>query len=79
MHWDLTNWRRCANLAPVSQSDLIGTADAATILGWSRAKVKRAAKAGELPHAVKMPGDTGAYLFHRAVIEMKAKAGTAAA
>lgn len=65
----MTDWLRCAKVADVSQSDLIGTGDAATILGWSRAKVKRAAKTGELPHAVKMPGDTGAYLFHRAVIE----------
>jgi hypothetical protein len=54
----------------VSQSDLIGTTEAAAMLGWSRAKVKRDAK----------PGDSGAYLFHRAVIEMVAarpKAGAA--
>lgn len=52
---------------------LVGVTEVASALGWSRAKVKRAAKAGELPHAVKMPGDTGAYLFHRAVITMIAK------
>jgi hypothetical protein len=53
-----------------SQSDLIGTADAAAILGWSLAKVKKAAKAGTLPHAHKMPGDTGAYIFSRVVVEL---------
>ena len=75
----MTDWLKCANLLTVSQSDLIGTADAATILGWSRAKVKRAAKHGSLPHAVKMPGETGAYLFHRAVIELMATRNEAAA
>jgi hypothetical protein len=54
----------------VSQLDnLIGTPQAATILGWSRAKVKREAKAGRLPYEHKMPTATGAYLFHRSVIE----------
>lgn len=57
----------------MSQSDLVGTKDAATILGWSRAKVKRAAHNGDLPVAMKMPGGTGAYLFHRVVVEMIAK------
>lgn len=52
---------------------LAGVTEAAAILGWSRAKVKRAAISGELPHAMKMPGETGAYLFHRAVVEMVAK------
>lgn len=53
----------------MSQSDnLIGTAQAAELLGWSRAKVKREAKDGHLPFEMKMGGDTGAYLFHRSVI-----------
>lgn len=53
----------------MSQSDnLIGTAQAAELLGWSRAKVKREAKDGHLPFELKMDGDTGAYLFHRSVI-----------
>lgn len=64
---------KCANLLTVSQSDLIGTAEAADILGWSRAKVKRAAQSGDLPHAVKMPGGTGAYLFHRSVVVLLSK------
>lgn len=59
----------------VSQLDhYIGTAEAADILGWSRAKVKRAARAGDLPHAVKVPGGTGAYLFDRDVIVALAEA-----
>lgn len=54
----------------MSRSDsLIGTGQAADALGWSRAKVKREAKAGRLPYEMKMEGDTGAYLFHRSVIE----------
>lgn len=62
-------------------ADLVGTTDAAAILGWSLAKTKRWARSGDLPCAVKMPGETGAYLFHRAVVEMIAKrqtTGTAA-
>jgi hypothetical protein len=66
-----------------SQLDnLIGTAVAADLLGWSRAKVKREAKAGRLPYEHKMPTVTGAYLFHRSVIETiatnRAKAEAAA-
>jgi hypothetical protein len=63
----------------VSQSDqLIGSADTAAILGWSLAKVKRAAKSGDLPVALKLPSETGAYLFDRAAIEALAEAETAA-
>jgi hypothetical protein len=53
----------------VNADNLIGTPQAATILGWSRAKVKREAKAGRLPYEHKMPTVTGAYLFHRSVIQ----------
>lgn len=57
-------------VATVSQSaNLIGTAEAAKILGWSRAKVKREAGCRRLPYEHKMPGQTGAYLFHRSVVE----------
>jgi hypothetical protein len=52
----------------VVSGDLLGTAEAAGLLGWSRAKVKREAQAGRLPHALKMPGETGAYLFDRVTI-----------
>lgn len=59
----------------MSQSDtqLIGTTEAAEILGWSRAKVKREAMSGGLPVAQKMPGDTGAYLFHRSTVQLIAR------
>jgi len=73
MNFLLTSWRKCASVADVSQSDLIGTAEAAEILGWSRAKTKREAQAGRLPHAVKMPGETGAYLFRRRDVERLAE------
>lgn len=64
---------RSAIVAAVSQSaNIIGTSDAARILGWSIAKVKREAKDGRLPFEAKLPGETGAYLFHRAVIEQRA-------
>lgn len=50
-------------------TDMIGSAEAAELLGWSRTRVKIAAQAGQLPIAGKLPGETGAYLFHRSVIE----------
>ncbi len=49
--------------------DLIGSAEAAQVLGWSLAKVKREALHGRLPHHTKLPAQTGAYLFDRSVIE----------
>ena len=51
------------------EPSLVGTVEAADILGWSLRKTKRDAKAGRLPYVHKMPGRTGAYLFHRNVIE----------
>lgn len=53
----------------MSQSAIIGSAEAAAILGWSLAKVKRDAKAERIPVHAKLPGDTGAYLFDRSAIE----------
>jgi excisionase family DNA binding protein len=49
--------------------DLIGTAEAAELLGVSLPTIKRKAQNGLLPVAHKMPGETGAYLFHRADVE----------
>ena len=61
----------------MSQSaNIIGTSDAAKLLGWSVAKVKREALAGRLPFEAKLPGDTGAYLFHRGTIEAIARGNT---
>jgi hypothetical protein len=56
-------------------SDLVGTKDAAKILGVSTRTVKRLAFRGdELVPIAKMPGDTGAYVFHRAAVEAVAAA-----
>jgi len=57
----------------VGPNDLIGTDEAAQLLGVSKPTVKRRARAGLLTVAVKMPGQTGAYLFHRADIEAHAE------
>lgn len=53
----------------MARNDLIGTDEAAQLLGVSRPTVKRMAKAGTLTVAIKMPGQTGAYLFHRGDVE----------
>ena len=51
-------------------SDLVGTKDAAIILGVSTRTVKRYARLGdELVPIAKMPGERGAYVFHRAQVE----------
>lgn len=53
----------------MAHDDLIGTAEAAGILEESLSTAKRLAREGRLKVAVKMPGGTGAYLFHRADVE----------
>jgi predicted DNA-binding transcriptional regulator AlpA len=51
---------------PVSQLDhLLSAAETAELLGYSVATIKRRAKDGTLPVAMKLPGATGAYLFDR--------------
>lgn len=52
----------------VDHVDVIGAAEAARLLGVSKATVNRRAAAGQLT-AVKMPGLTGAHLFDRDEIE----------
>lgn len=70
----MTEWQASATLADVSQSaNIIGTAEAARILGWSLAKVKRETLAGRLPHQAKLDGRTGAYLFSRDTVEFIAR------
>jgi excisionase family DNA binding protein len=49
--------------------DLIGTAETAAILGVHQQTVITWARNGRLTPAVKMPGTTGAILFHRADVE----------
>lgn len=64
----------------MSQSaNIIGSSEAARILGWSLAKVKREALAGRLPHQAKLPGETGAYLFSRDTVEFIARTAQAVA
>lgn len=65
----------CRIVPAVSQSaqTLIGTAEAAAMLGVSKATVKRYAHSGELPVVVQMPGTTGALLFLRRDVERLAK------
>jgi hypothetical protein len=53
-------------------ADLVGTKEAAEILGWSLAKVKREAKNGGLAYAHKGQGTAG-YLFARSYIVRMAK------
>lgn len=60
--------------------DLITTAQVAELLGITVAWANKQAKAGRLPVAQKLPGDTGAYLFRREDIdaEVQRRAGAAA-
>lgn len=51
-----------------STTDVIGVTEAAEILGRSVRTVNRKAQRGEIAHVGKLPGKTGAYLFHRADI-----------
>jgi len=53
----------------VAAPDLIGTVEAAELIGRSVPHMKRLAASGRVPPALKMPGRTGAYLFDRAVVE----------
>lgn len=51
------------------QADLVTSADAARILGVHVATVARRVASGSLRPAMKLPGETGAYLFDRAQVE----------
>lgn len=57
-------------------ADLVGTKEAAEILGWSLAKVKREALNGGLAYAHKGEGTAG-YLFARSYIVRRAKKAAA--
>lgn len=56
-----------------TKPDLIPTAEVAAILNIHVATVVRRAQSGEIPYAMKLPGETGPYLFDRADIERLAK------
>ena len=51
-----------------STDELIGSAEACEILGFSLATLTRRVKSGAID-AVKLPGVTGAYVFTRAEVE----------
>lgn len=54
----------------MNTTDLIGTADAAAILGKSPRTVHRLVESGDLVPAMVAPGGfAGAFLFHRSDIE----------
>lgn len=55
--------------AMTDDTTLIGSKEAAELLGLTYATFKRRAKAGKIPRVAKMTGDTGAYLFDRSEIE----------
>ena len=52
-----------------AQTALIGTRQAAEILGVPRTTLASRLAAGTIAPAIKLPGRTGAYLFDRAYIE----------
>ena len=54
-----------------STDELIGSAEACEILGFSLATLTRRIKAGTIK-ATKLPGVTGAYVFSRSEIEAAA-------
>ena len=63
---------------PTSSDELIGSVEAAAILGKSPRTVHRLVKSGVLTPAMKAPGGfAGAFLFTRAEVE-RVKAGEAA-
>jgi excisionase family DNA binding protein len=54
-------------------SSYIGAATAAEVVGVSVETITRAARSGQLPYVLKMPGPTGAYLFTREAVEAYAQ------
>ena len=48
---------------------LLSAREAARETGLSIDTIKRAARSGDLPHATKAPGPTGAYLFTREAVQ----------
>lgn len=56
-------------VADMPNVDPIPTAEAARLLDLDTSTVLRMAKSGAIPHAYKIPGRTGAYIFDRQQIE----------
>ncbi len=53
----------------MTETEMVGVAEAAQIIGVSTRTLHRLAKSGDLPHAHKNPRRTGAYLFWRADVQ----------
>lgn len=53
----------------MGKNDLIGSAEAAELLGISGSSFNRKVVAGLIPPIQKLPGSKGAYIFARAEIE----------
>lgn len=63
----------------MSQPDLVGTAEAAELLGVSVRTIHRMTVKGLITPSIKFPGQTGGYLFERAdVLDLAAHLGRAA-
>lgn len=61
-------------MTPTEQPELIGTAEAARVLGKSHRTVHRLVKSGDLEPAMTAPGGpAGVFLFRRADVERIAK------
>ena len=50
-------------------NQLLGVSEAAKVVGVSERTIKRLAKDGVLPHAMKLKGANGAYLFAPEAVE----------
>lgn len=60
--------------AAIAEQDIIGSAEAAEILGVDQSTLNRWAKAGRISYVMKLPGRTGGRLYDRAVVEAAAVA-----
>jgi hypothetical protein len=58
------------------QTDLIGSVEAASLLGVDRSVITRLVQSGKLDRAHKLPGENGAALYLRADVEALAAART---
>ena len=57
----------------MATAELIGSGEACRIVGVDRATLLRWREAGVITEAMRLPGETGAWLFHRADVEQLAR------
>lgn len=62
-----------ALISRMGQTALIGSSEAAKILGISRSYFHHKVKAGEIAPVAKLPGSTGVYLFSTELINQMAR------